>query len=214
MTIAPRLLKFQYKPWKNKMTNSIAIMSSHIDVIIVTGRNITISFCLSLYAPCTFSSTFGKIARERAAITYVPFLSIQAIYHRKNCNAEKCPERNFQRFQSGEPYWNTTIENDRLFLFSFFCKIKELAGFFRGQDLNQNCDNNWFNTNIYIVSMIRSRIIKFGNSLIQSTLVKLSLYSMKCGETWFANRLLMLNLLRQLCKLVIEISARSHLFGF
>lgn len=213
MTIAPRLLKFQYKPWKNKMTNSIA-MSSHIDVIIVTGRNITISFCLSLYAPCTFPSTFGKIARERAAITYAPFLSIQAIYHWKNCNAEKCPERNFQRFQSGEPYWNATIENDRLFLFSFFCKIKGLASFFRGQDLNQNCDNNWFNTNIYIVSMIRSRITKFGGSLIQSTLVKLSLYSMKCGETWFANRLLMLNLLRQLCKLVTEISVRSHLFEF
>lgn len=121
---------------------------------------------LPLYTPCIFPFTFTKIARERAAITYAPFLSIQAIYYWKNCNAEKCPERNFQRFQLGEPYWNATIENDRLFLFSFFCKIKGFASFFHGQNLNQNCDNNRFNTNIYIVSMIRSWITKFSGSLI------------------------------------------------
>lgn len=44
-------------------------------------------------------------------------------------------------------------------------------------------------------------------SRLQPTLVKLSLYLTKCGETWFANRLLMLNLLRQLSKLAAGTSA-------
>lgn len=106
----------------------------------------------------------------------------------------------------------TATENDRplfFFIFFSFLRLKNIVGIFSTRDLRQNCYNPRFNIDIYIEPVIRSWIIKFSGSLVQSTLVKLSLYSMKCGETCFANRLLMLNLLHQLCKLAAGTSAQS-----
>lgn len=211
---------------RGEMTNSAAVplMTSHTDVIIVSGRNISYpQFHLHflIHVRCTFLFTFadsaGGRARARAcekrgrSIIYAPFLSIQTICHWKSCNAEKCPERNFPTRRSILKCndWERSFQAPSPLL---FLRLKNVIGFLRAREkeraLTRNCDNHRFNTDIHVEPTIRSWITKFAGSLVDS-LVKLSLYSMKCEETWFANQLLMLNLLRQLCKLTAGTSARS-----
>jgi len=128
------------------MTHCTAVTytSSHIDIIIVSGKSISHPQFHStfLYIRCIFPFTFVDSAREeRASITCAPFLSIQAIYYWKNYNVEKCPERNFQRFQRDGPYWSCNWERSSflllyLYLF-FFLRLKNIVGIFSTGEISE-----------------------------------------------------------------------------